>query len=355
MFANVEGQRVRLVYASGIGPQGPAGTPGVGVWRGAWSALTTYAVNDLVQSAGSTYFCIQASTNNTPASSPTYWELVAAKGDTGAQGTQGVAGPQGAVGPAGPQGAVGPAGPASTLLELTDGPGDYTGAGGFGVVVNATADGFEFKELSGTALFEFAVTTFTVKESGTEVSIVERGKTVADLHFQWAGNAGYAGDASITPGPPYEYAFDDGDAVAVGVNATDPGGGAYGQRVYTLSANGSLLSAHLHWYSRAFYGFRAASTIDEAGIEALNSALYEDVPTTVINVTGNVGTRYMYYAQPASWTVPTRFRDENNGLLLDMTALGDVTVANAYGDSRTYKVWRTTNATAVSSIRIGVE
>jgi hypothetical protein len=39
----------------------------------AWSSATAYAVGSYVRDGGKHYVCIQASTNNTPASSPTFW------------------------------------------------------------------------------------------------------------------------------------------------------------------------------------------------------------------------------------------------------------------------------------------
>lgn len=45
-------------------------------WQGAWSSSTAYVVDDVVESGGSSYVCILASTNNAPPNA-TYWELMA--------------------------------------------------------------------------------------------------------------------------------------------------------------------------------------------------------------------------------------------------------------------------------------
>lgn len=76
------------------GPTGATGASGlVGVWRGAYAGGTTYALNDVVFSGGSSYISLQNSnTGNTPASSPTFWDLVAEAGATGATGATGSAG-----------------------------------------------------------------------------------------------------------------------------------------------------------------------------------------------------------------------------------------------------------------------
>ena len=64
------------------------------IWKGAWSNTTAYAVNDAVSSGGSTYICVQAHTGHQPPNT-TYWNLLAAKGDTGGQGNPGQKGDQG--------------------------------------------------------------------------------------------------------------------------------------------------------------------------------------------------------------------------------------------------------------------
>ena len=51
--------------------------------KGAWSGATAYAANDVVTLSGSSYVCVLDHTNHTPPNA-TYWQLLAAKGDTGA-------------------------------------------------------------------------------------------------------------------------------------------------------------------------------------------------------------------------------------------------------------------------------
>lgn len=62
--------------------------------RGAWATETAYLVNDYVVSSGTSYVCIQAHTSGDTDDQPgvgataaTYWSVLAAKGDTGASGT----------------------------------------------------------------------------------------------------------------------------------------------------------------------------------------------------------------------------------------------------------------------------
>ena len=52
-------------------------------WQGVWSSATTYALNDAVEKAGTSYICIQAHSNQSPPN-VTYWDILAAKGTDGA-------------------------------------------------------------------------------------------------------------------------------------------------------------------------------------------------------------------------------------------------------------------------------
>jgi hypothetical protein len=78
------------------GDTGPQGDPGM-VWEGPWQTSTAYAVDDVVSNSGSSYICIEAHTSGTFATdlAAGKWQLVAQKGDTGAQGPQGNQGPAG--------------------------------------------------------------------------------------------------------------------------------------------------------------------------------------------------------------------------------------------------------------------
>ena len=51
-------------------------------WRGAWSGATAYALNDAVSYGGSSWICVQAHTNQTPADTA-YWDPLAVKGTDG--------------------------------------------------------------------------------------------------------------------------------------------------------------------------------------------------------------------------------------------------------------------------------
>ena len=83
-----------------MGANGLAGL----TWQGAWNSGTTYALNDAVSYNGSSYISIQAGTNQTPDTSPTFWSLLAQMGAAGATGPAGVNGATGDAGPTGPDG-----------------------------------------------------------------------------------------------------------------------------------------------------------------------------------------------------------------------------------------------------------
>ena len=62
-----------------------AGSGLIGEWQGTWVSQN-YVENDVVEFNGSSYICILDTVSNEDPSNPTYWELVAEKGDDGADG-----------------------------------------------------------------------------------------------------------------------------------------------------------------------------------------------------------------------------------------------------------------------------
>jgi hypothetical protein len=57
-------------------------------WKGSYSGATAYVVDDVVESSGSSYICIAATTGNAPPNA-SYWEQMSAKGIDGTNGTNG--------------------------------------------------------------------------------------------------------------------------------------------------------------------------------------------------------------------------------------------------------------------------
>lgn len=335
---------VRVYWAAGVGPRGADGAGFT--WRGPWVNNVAYAVNELVSYDGSSWIAIAATTGDTPGASPTKWELFAQEGATGPQGPPGSGG-----------------GGSSTFLALTDTPDAFVANADYVVTNNGGGTALQFRRLNASAFFTLTVNAFTPVAASSPFagsSNVERGYAIPNINWSWTVNdAGHGGSASITGfGNPGTFAFTgtSGSGNSNGINATDPGGGTSQTRTWTISIDGQTRNGSINWYYRAFFGWSSNANINtENGVEALSlSGLYANRPTSV-NVTGNGGTNYAYYAQPTNWTAPSLFRDLATGFELSMTELAQVTLVNPYGVSQAYRVWRTTNATAVASLNIGVE
>lgn len=58
------------------------GVYGTFATRGIWSSATAYSTNDIVTFAGKLYLALMAGSNQQPDTSPTYWEIFLAGGDT---------------------------------------------------------------------------------------------------------------------------------------------------------------------------------------------------------------------------------------------------------------------------------
>jgi len=109
-----------------VGNTGATGLTGIN-WTGQWD-FVAYAVGDVVQYAGSSYYCVTAISSGDSASHvpgvSARWELLNSKGSTGAtgptgeNGTIGVDGETGATGPTGPTGPTGSDGIASVTGSL---------------------------------------------------------------------------------------------------------------------------------------------------------------------------------------------------------------------------------------------
>lgn len=341
---NVPARIIRVYWTAGVGPQGPAGAGFT--WRGAYSGATNYVANEIVEYSGSSWIAIAASIGQQPDISPLSWELLAAEGATGPQGIQGP-----------------PGGGAGTFLALSDTPDAFIASPDYVVTNNGDGSALQFRRLNTSAFFTLAVSTFNaVASSGPFIgaSVVERGYTILGINWSWTVNdAGHSGSAAISGfGSPGNFAFTgtSGAGTSGSINATDPGGGASQSRTWTVTIDGQVRTASINWYYRAFFGWSSNANINsEAGVEGLAlSALSANRPASA-NVTGNSGTNYAYYAQPAAWTAPALFRDLGTGFELSITELTQVTLVNPYGVSQAYRVWRTTNATALSSLNIGIE
>jgi hypothetical protein len=88
-----------LAEKGDAGPTGATGSTGAtgakGLnWRGTWSSVTAYVIDDAVTLNGTSYVAVANNTNSSPPSAN--WNTLAAKGDTGATGSTGSTGADGA-------------------------------------------------------------------------------------------------------------------------------------------------------------------------------------------------------------------------------------------------------------------
>jgi microcystin-dependent protein len=83
-----------LAAKGDTGNTGATGAVGL-IWRAAYNGATAYVVNDAVYYNGTAYICILASTGHLPTDN-TYWQILASKGDQGNTGATGNTGAKGA-------------------------------------------------------------------------------------------------------------------------------------------------------------------------------------------------------------------------------------------------------------------
>ncbi|MGY3605657.1 MULTISPECIES: hypothetical protein [unclassified Bradyrhizobium] len=146
--------------------------------KGPWSAATAYQVGDVVSLDGSSYVALAASTNQTPPNA-TYWQVLAAKGDTGDTGPQG----------------AGYGGTSTTSLAIGTGSKTFALAAGFAyqagnyVRASSAANGANFMEGAVTAYSGGNITVNVTKTGGSG--------TFADWRFAVSGAPG-SGDMLST-------------------------------------------------------------------------------------------------------------------------------------------------------------
>ena len=186
----------KLSDVVGLGAQGPQGSqgsqgsPGLN-WTGDWSGATSYILDDVAFSGGTSYVCISAHTNQAPPNA-TYWDIVASlgdqgsQGDTGAQGTQGAQGSQGNDGAQGAQGTQGSTGAqgtqgaqGSTGAQGTQGPQGSQGASGGG-----SLDSLTDTDITSVGANEFLrrnpTNTDWINQTANEAKITERDNPAVD-------------------------------------------------------------------------------------------------------------------------------------------------------------------------------
>jgi hypothetical protein len=117
--------------------------------------------------------------------------------------------------------------------------------------------------------------------------------------------------------------------------------------VFQIRATNTLLALFtrdlsIYWRWRSYWGPSAnAGPLIEAQVEALaSSGLIAGFAGTYSFA---AGATYKYFAWPATYGVPTSFKDAATGFNVPMEAPYVVNLTNAYGDAQNYNVFRTTN------------
>jgi hypothetical protein len=178
------------------------------VYRGAYSAVTNYALNDAVSYGGSSYISVVAGNRGSaPSPGSGQWTVLAAQGAQGAAGIAGAAGlsgPAGAVGATGATGATGAQGPPVSFLggwlaNQSYLVGDAVGYGGSSYVALAASVG-RAPDASPTywAVLAQAGTPGTAGAAGPQ------GRTGVNYKGAWVASTGYvANDAVLFGGTTY--------------------------------------------------------------------------------------------------------------------------------------------------------
>ncbi|MGY3117914.1 hypothetical protein ACVWXQ_001851 [Bradyrhizobium sp. S3.14.4] len=145
--------------------------------KGAWSGATAYTAGDVVTLGGSSYACVLDHTNHTPPN-VTYWQLLAAKGDTGSTGATG----------------AGYGGTSTTSLAIATGSKVFTTQAGLayqtGARVRASSAANPSNWMEGVATYSGTTLTINVDKIGGS-------GTLADWNFNIIGEPGTGAVTSI--------------------------------------------------------------------------------------------------------------------------------------------------------------
>src|SRR5262249_23743354 len=142
--------------------------------RGAWDSAPNYNIGDVVSKDGTSYVASALNTNQAPPN-PAFWMVLAAKGDTGAQGPQG----------------TGYA--ATSTTSLTIGPGPQTFATQAGLAYSAGARVRASSNGNGANYMEGLVTAYSGGSLTINVTRTGGSGTFASWNINVAGDPG-AGD-----------------------------------------------------------------------------------------------------------------------------------------------------------------
>jgi len=251
-----------------------------------------------------------------------------------------------------------------TFVGLTDTPTNYSGTTPLISIpiVNATGDGLSFVKLNASAIDSFSVDSFSVTESGgtyNGLSIFEKGYTVPNLGFSWTASETLAGKPIFSPVLTLDVDPDAsvGSGTLTGVNLADVGSQSYQITLTSTGGDSDSATSILYWRYRSHYGFLDSATTDlnsELLIESLpQSALTSNVASSYTD-TGASSQKYFWICIPISWTEITILTDLDTGFALPFVEQAQVSVTGAHGTVSNYRVYRSFNSTATTSLNLGV-
>jgi signal peptidase I len=229
-------------------------------WRGPWSNVTTYYANEIVSYAGSSWIATVTTLSATPGVSPD-WQLLAAKGDTGATGATGATG---STGPTGPTGATGPGylATSTTSVSMAIGSKTFTTQAGLAYLAN---DRVRISNSSSNYM-EGVVTAYTSTTLTVSVDRFVGSGTFASWNIGLAGDVGPTGangtnGTNGTNGAGYTASSTTSVAIGTGAKAFDTQAGlAYVANVRVRVANSS--SNYMEGVVASYTGTTLTVTVD---------------------------------------------------------------------------------------------
>ena len=197
-------------------------------WKGAYNNGTSYAVDDVVSSGGSSYVCIQAHSNQAVGNATAYWNIMSLAGTNGSNGSAGDT-----FGLANKEIAF------KTNAGALD--GIAIGTAGQALKVNSGATGYEFGAVAGGKVLQYVSTTDNTEyynNTGTTATSVQ----------------GVNADLTITPSATssrilvnYSWGalqFYDSSALGYGVIRYNVNGGGMGAKVSDFHIMYACMNCH---------------------------------------------------------------------------------------------------------------
>jgi signal peptidase I len=229
-------------------------------WRGPWSSGTTYYANEIVSYAGSSWIATVTTLAATPGVSSD-WQLLAAKGDTGATGATGATGP---TGPTGSTGATGPGylATSTTSVSMAIGSKTFTTQAGLAYLAN---DRVRVSNSSSNYM-EGVVTAYTSTTLTVSVDRFVGSGTFASWNIGLAGDVGPTGNNGTngingTNGAGYTATSTTSVAIGTGAKAFDTQAGlAYLPNVRVRVADSS--SNYMEGVVASYTGTTLTVTVD---------------------------------------------------------------------------------------------